>query len=413
MGTGPGQVRFKTFRIGRRGGKSHYVGRDTQDGLVTDLFKRDQHVWLVAPTYDLAERVWDDFVPLVDKHFSPIIKSIKRTKGDYRIDTKLGTIIEAKSADDPAKLVGVGLNKLIVDEAALIKDKAWKKALRPTLADKRGVAMFISTPGPKNWFYDVDMRGIKGNAKYDPRYASFQFSTHRNEFVHPDEIKEMSKDMPEDEYREQILAEYIDDGGLVFRNIDRIRGGEPEAPRENHDYIVGVDLAKHRDFNVIIVIDRNTHNVVYFRRSKGMDWRDQKLDIYETVRFYNNAQLVIDATGVGDPIYEDLVHTGLSVIPFKFSIQSKKKLINKLQLFVQQANVRVPEDFERILYELDRFSYTRTEGGTWTFAAPEGDFDDCVDALALACWPLIQPYVPIIFDPTDPNGGYPFTSETY
>ena len=68
-------------------------------------------------------------------------------------------IVAAKSAQYPERLVGEGLNGVILSEEAKLKDKIWPKYIRPTLADYNGWSFHSSTPEGKNWFYDLWQTG--------------------------------------------------------------------------------------------------------------------------------------------------------------------------------------------------------------------------------------------------------------
>ena len=307
--------------IGRRAGKTYFATRDTKHGLVADLFKPNQHVWVVAPKYKDTLYIWEPLVRLARSKLKPLIYRIINTEGSQRIETKMGTVIEAKSAKDPTGLVGVGLNKLVMDEAASIDERAWYQALMPALADKNGTAVFIGTPRGKNWFYYEFMKGI-GKSR-DPDYYSFTAPSMANEHLPKDALKRLTSNMPELRYRQEILAEFIDDGGMVFRGLEAIKSGKPTEPIQGHEYVMGVDLAKSIDFTVVTVIDRATHQVVYQDRFNQLDWGYQKSKIMATARNYHNAFITIDSTGLGDPITDDIRRAGFAVDDYKYTNKSK------------------------------------------------------------------------------------------
>jgi hypothetical protein len=91
---------------------------------------------------------------------------------------------------------------------------------------------------------------------------------------------------------------------------------------------------------------------------------------------------LVDSTGVGDPILEDLQRTGTGWFEgFQFSSGSKQQLMEGLAGVIQQRQVRFPEG--PIKNELDAFEYETTGRGV-RYSAPDGEHDDCVCALALA-----------------------------
>ena len=62
-------------------------------------------------------------------------------------------------------------------------------------------------------------------------------------------------------------------------------------------------------------------------------------------------------------------------------------MINKLSIFIEQIRIIYPPD-EGLIDELESFGYIRTKTGKFQYGAPEGQYDDRVNALALAVWDL-------------------------
>ena len=151
------------------------------------------------------------------------------------------------------------------------------------------------------------------------------------------------------------------------------------------DFVIGVDLAKTQDFTVLTVINAQTGQVVEIERFNNISWVIQKERIKALAEKYNNARIVLDATGLGDPIFDDLYREGLNVIPFKFTHQSKVKLIEHLAIMIENRKIYIlPND--TLINELSVFEYKESRSGVITYSAPEGYHDDCVISLALAVW---------------------------
>ncbi len=380
-------ARFKVIAVGRRGGKSYFVTRDTKCGLVSDLCKKNKHVWIVAPNYDLTQRVWDELMILVqDPPFNDIIKRINNTKGWYRLETYLGTVIEAKSADEPEKLVGVGLTKLIVDEAGLVKKRAWTQSLRPTLIDFKGEGIFISTPKAKNWFYDIYLKGIDPDEK---DWESWNFSSMANTKLPEGELNSIVKDMPTYEYNQEILAQFNESEEQVFRDIKKNIEGEFIKGDPETTYRIGIDLGRKSSYSVITVINEKTHHVDFIDRFRIVGWKLQVQRIKSIYEEYPCPYLRVDATGVGDPVVEDLIGEGLPVEPFIYGETSKKQLIDKLSISVDKSRITYP-NYEKLIFEMERFGRKTSDSGKVKYRGMSGATDDCVNSLALANWDLAE-----------------------
>lgn len=395
--------RFKVICVGRRGGKSYYTVYDTNEGLVTDLLLPNQYVWIVAPNYDLTQRVWSELYTLAINKFKPILQRVHNSKGNFKIETVFGTVIEAKSADEPEKLVGVGLTKIIVDEAALMKQKAWTQSLRPTLMDNKGKAIFISTPKGKNWFWELYQKGQSAN----PDWKSYTFTSYDNNYLDKKEIDEIVKDMPEFEYRQEVLATFEETAEQLFRNIkDRAddwvaRYGTPVMkeppyefipPQKGHRYQIGIDLGRKSSYTVITVVDESEYPypVVYWDRFKTVDWNIQKARMKEIWNKYRCLRVTLDTTGIGDPVAEQLERDGIRLEPFVYREVTKKQLIDKLAIYMQEGRILYPP-IKQLLVEMETFGREISkETGRIKYKAMGSNPDDTVNSLALACWQLID-----------------------
>lgn len=380
--------RYKVIVRGRRGGKTE----EEIQGIVMDAVTNPGRHWLVGPNYRQIKSIaWTRLKAVldVDKDWVFNEQELYCINENIRDSNGTPTRIELKGADKEDSLVGVALKSLRVDEAALVKNNVWSLVLRPMLADYKAPAYFYSTPRGKNWFYDLYMRGVNG----DEGWKSWRQPTSINKYIPEEEIAEMKRDMTEMMFSQEVMAEFLSEETGVFKKIRQCVVGSYKQPVVGRFYVMGVDLAKTVDFTVLTVVDSVTREVVAWERFQDLAWSIQKLRVQELARKYNNALCVIDSTGVGDPVAEDLSHSGLSLWyqgekpGFKFTNDSKSQLINNLAIAIEQRRITFP--FEPVLVdELQAFEYSITDGGRIKYGAPDGKHDDAVISLALACWAL-------------------------
>ena len=191
-------ARFFVMVCGRRFGKT------TSSAMEATYYasQPNKKIWLVGLSYDKADLM---FREVWQKMVIGRANDIERASEKERfIKFKWGTTVEAKSADNPDSLVGEGLDLLIMDEVAKMKRKIWDMYLSPTLSDRKGKAIFITTPEGFNWIYDLFLLG-----KEDSLWESHQAPTWDNDVVFPDGKKDqflverkrnMSKELYEQEY---------------------------------------------------------------------------------------------------------------------------------------------------------------------------------------------------------------------
>jgi hypothetical protein len=122
-------------------------------------------------------------------------------------------------------------------------------------------------------------------------------------------------------------------------------------------------------------------------RALGKPIERQMQTIQRVSRTYNDAPVVLDCTGAGDPIFEGLRDRDVPVIPFKFSSSSKEQLINNLAMRIEQNEARLM-NLPVQTGELRAYEYQTSKSGNLKMSAPEGQHDDCVCALGLSYWGL-------------------------
>jgi hypothetical protein len=123
-----------------------------------------------------------------------------------------------------------------------------------------------------------------------------------------------------------------------------------------------------------------------------MDYNLQKARIENAYLRYNRGRIVIDSTGVGEPVFDDLNSRGMNITPFRFNKTSRTDLLKNLQILFEQDKIKIPDD-EVLIDELISMTYELNENGGTKICVPDGKHDDRIMSLALAVWDI--PLTPI------------------
>jgi hypothetical protein len=333
--------------------------------------------YCVAPTFAHTRKQWREI-----KYYCPPELIEGESKATHTITLFDDREIQFKSADNADTMRGDAVCVVWMDEGGQIAEDRWTLELRPSLMDTHGKAIFTGTPKGKNWYFQLWTRG---QDRQQQDYQSWAFSSYTNPYLDPKEIDEFKRDMPELAYRQEILAEFLDDVGSVFRNIEQIVKGELEEPNPTKHYVTGADLAKLVDYTVTATLDQNGH-LCGFDRFDTIQWPLIRARVANNARKYNNSRLIIDSTGVGEPNFEEFHRQeNLSVEGFKFTNATKKELIENLSMMIENKQISIP-NIPVLINELRLFGYKMSPSGLVQYSAPEGYHDDCVIALALAAW---------------------------
>ena len=304
---------------------------------------------------------------------------------DRMIELPTGGTMQIRSADDPDSLRGEGLDFAVLDECAFMKEDAWTHAIRPALSDRLGKAMFISTPKGRNWFW---RSWLLGQDEQDSEWSSYQFPTSDNPFIADDEIEAARHGLPERIFRQEYLAEFLEDAGGVFRRVMDAATAEPQSKRvEGHDYIMGVDWGRSNDFTAITVLDMTTGELVALDRFTDIDYGIQVNRLKAMASRFQPMQIIAEQNSMGGPLVEQLQSSGLPVKGFMTTNPSKEAAIRALEGAFERDEIRILND-PVLIGELQAFEQELLPGGRYRFSAPEGLHDDTVMALAIAWYNL-------------------------
>jgi len=352
------QSRFRVVMCGRRFGKSELA----QIEMIYEGIKGNSIAY-ITPTYALAKTFFAKLAKILP---------FENNKSDLIINFPNGASIMFFTGERLDNLRGRKFHFVVVDEASFIPDleSGWLNSIRPTLTDYKGRALFLSTPKGKNYFYSLYLKGLSGENDWN----SFKFTTYDNPYIDRHEIDDAKIQLPHAVFEQEYLANAMENASNPFGN-EHIKNCIKELSTKPAKYY-GIDLAKSVDWTAIVGLDEDGC-VCYFDRFQK-DWKQTKETILTLDR---SIPVMIDSTGVGDAITEDLQNNFSNMQGFKYTSTSKQQLMELLASSIHKQEVCFPDGI--IKEELEVFEYQFTATGV-RYNAPQGFHDDCVNALALA-----------------------------
>lgn len=389
--------RFRIVACGRRWGKSEMCAHMASEWA---WLNPGANIWWVAPTYtDAYNYGWGEdpsATGVVD--ILPEATVEKKYRDDpRRVQLVNGSQISFRSADRPESLVGAGLSLLIIDEAGTVADHTWYEELRPTLADEQAPMIAIGTPKGPNWFKTLHARG---DDKYDPTVMSWSAPTYENPHIPDAEVDSMRQDMPDLKFRQEILAEFVEESGGVFTAVDSTLAeydpddaSPPQKATFEAPFTIGVDLGRAENFSVVTCLDANG-KLAGYRRLRQTSWSVIQGAIEAVADRRQPHTIFIDANR-DNSLIEDLERAGYRIEPMKYGNQKKRDLIDNLAVRIEKGTITLPARptgpndelepvYPELVNELKIFEYDTTAKGNVTYQAPPGSHDDCVDSLAFA-----------------------------
>lgn len=228
----------KVIRAGRRGGKTVGVAI-----LALRALKDGRRVLYATPTQEQVDRFWTECKNACAAAIDAGYLAKNETRHLIEVPQSEARI-RAKTAWDADTLRGDYADLLILDEFQLMHEDTWALVGAPMLLDNDGDAVFIYTPPSR--------RSLERSRARDPRHAAklykradadtsgrwetFHFASHANPFISEAALEEITGDMTDLAYRQEILASDEEDvpGALWKRQtIDALRwtGPLPELTR--------------------------------------------------------------------------------------------------------------------------------------------------------------------------------------
>lgn len=377
--------RFNVEVCGRRFGKTQLDIFETERMVLAGY-----PVGVMFPTYKMLSEVWREFVNV----FAPIKKD--KSEQEHRLELVTGGVIEMWSAEAADAVRGRKYKRFIFDEIAMVSDlmNIWNAIIRPTLVDLRGDAFFKSTPKGRNAFWQLFSLGQDPN---NAEWKSWQFPTGANPTIPASEVEAMKATMPELIYRQEILAQFIDDNAGVFRRVQEAAVLQPREPEKGRQYVAGVDVASSIDFTVVSVLDAESKEMVYLDRFNRVDYPVLINRLESVYHRYHLTSMVVESNSIGRPVIDELVTRGLNIVPFTTTSATKQAIIQSLQSAFENGLIRVLDE-PVLIGELLSFESKRNASGSFSYSAPDGMHDDCVMSLAIA-WSGMQERVQVIKNP--------------
>lgn len=393
-----GGFRYRIVCAGTRMGKTICAAHE----MVAAALAPNEHEflgWCVAPLHALADISFREVCRIFQEHMPEHILSLRETDGVLEILNLAGKkarILRKSTERGKVALVGVGVDAMIVDEASAVPRAIWEASLSTRLMDRQGWCLAISTPrGTSGWWADLLRLGL---SEEDPEVFGVQLPSWTNPWLSKDDLRKQRRRLTDVAFRQEYGAELIAEGGTVFdpeaiEKCARVR--KWEDPRPGAIYVAGLDLAFAQDHTVLTVarhLDNGACKLAYTKAWRRMPFDQQVDEVARILRKYGDAQVRVDATGLGAPVVQSMRSSDKfegGVRAEVFSAQSKTSMVRNLQVMLERGRIALPtrELAPELHRQLTLFAYQDTDStnvnGLRKMGAPRGEHDDWVASLLL------------------------------
>lgn len=358
--------RHNVISNGRRFGKNFLL-----DDIAANDGMAGKYVGWMAPVY---KQTHDDYRALANL-LAPIVS--RQSISEMRLELVTDGVIEFWSADRADSMRGKKYHTVIVNEAGFIAKLVEIRnfIIAPTLIDFQGRDIYAGTPKGMNGFYTLFNQG-------GDDWARWQMSSYSNPHVPASELDSLKLLMPERAFQQEIMAQFLEDGGGVFRGVRQCSTLQPQEPEQGHQYVIGVDWGRSNDSTVFCVLDLTAKKQVYLDRMTDTDYASQRNRLKVLADKYR-ADVIAESNSIGQPNIEALQNMGVPVNGFTTTNASKAGIIQALELAFERGEIALLND-EVQINELMAYQSEKLPSGLVRYGSPDGLHDDTVMALALA-----------------------------
>lgn len=371
--------RFKVLAAGRRFGKTILACVIL---FVNCLRIKNGLFWYVSPTYKQTKQIaWKILLRLIPEQ----VLAKKPNETELSFIFRNGTELVLKGADNPDSLRGSGLDGLVIDEFASIRNakSVWEEVLRPALSDKLGWCFFIGTPQGKNALWELWM---KGQRKEDG-YESWQFKTSDNPFILKSEIEEAKQQLAERYFRQEYEASFEDFTGLVWPEfVERLHVIDPIDIPKHFERIGAIDPAVTGTTAVLFgAIDEDGKIFItgeYYEQNKRAS------EIAEVIKDKAVSWLMdpaghkkgIERDGRLFSFFDEFGDSGIYPSDAQNDVNAG---INRVAEYFKSGKIQIFRGCKNLLHELERYHWSeeRETSGGMSEPKPYKSMDHACDAL--------------------------------
>jgi hypothetical protein len=342
--------RFKVLNWGRRSGKTTLFA---YEALGTALTVDDAHVTYYAMTHgDARDIAWKIFLDV----FGEAVVSKNETLLEIRVrNLKGGTSLVSLKGWESVILSGKGRgteNDLILaDEVAFCRQfmEYWDKVLAPTLLTSKGRAVFGSTPNGFNDFYDLTVR-----AQSSEDWFYLHATSYDNPMNEPEEIERIKKEITEDRFAQEYLADFRKLEGLVYKEFRRdvhvYTDGKPANPIK---YFAGIDFG-FTNPTAVISIEKDWDNS-FWVTSEWYKPGKTDIEIAEYVSALRFEEVYPDPESPS--AIEELKKANVYCREVVKNKDSIKNGISKIRALFMQGKIHIHSSCTNLIWELENYRY--------------------------------------------------------
>ena len=358
--------RFRVVNCGRRFGKTTLA----IDEMKACAALRNARIAYIAPTFQQARDIaWEQLKRDLNGC------NINETRLEIRVPNKYGneSLIVLRGWESIETLRGQSFDLIVIDEVASMRNfwRQWEEVVRPTLTDRKGEVLFISTPKGFNHFYDLFNLQEK-----DTDFKSFHFTSYDNPNIPPEEIDKAKLQLTEDRFAQEYMADFRKTEGLVYKGFDRTKHvySDRNLEPEHAEVLAGIDwgwtnpASSHKY--------KKSPDRIYWITEEFYKTGKTTGEIIEWVLTYGATKVYPDPAEPDRN--EEARRAGLNVRDVSKDIEAGIACVQDL---FKQDRIRIHSSCVNLIEELETYSYPEKKPNQNEYEAPIKENDHAMDEM--------------------------------
>ena len=345
------------------------------------LLNKKEEIIYFTPTYNLAKNFFGKIIKMLPQGLV-----VKSNSSDLVIETITGSKLRFFSGEAAQTARGSNCTRLIIDEAAYIKEEIdgqsfWYNIVVPLLKARGKTAILISTPfGKQGFFYELCMRGLRG----DNGYYYTNHSIYDDDLITKEEIEELKKNYPPLAWKCEFECQFLSNALSVFPDYEDCFVDDFKFNRNSNIYC-GVDLSTVGSDNTVVTFVNQQQQAIQYIIEGTLEEKYAK--IASLINKYRPKGGYIESNSIGVVMYEEIrkmLKNKHCISLYATTNQSKKDYISLISVAITNREITFDKGNKTLYSEMGTFTYKLTKNGLITYAAQEPNHDDTVISLGLA-----------------------------
>lgn len=344
------------------------------------LSKPNEEIIYFTPTFTLAKRIYASIVKMLPRTFVS-----KSNSSDLIIESITGSKLRFFSGEAAQSARGSNCTKLIIDEAAYIKEEIdgqsfYFNIVLPLTKVHCNKIIMISTPKSTfGFFYNLCMQAMSGERE-DMVYI--KRTIYEDALIKPEEIEELKKGYPPMAWKCEFECMFLTDALSVFPDFERCFDIDKYR---NDKCWIGIDPSSVGDDNTIVTLVNYHNEVKQYKIDGSLDSKYSQ--IASIINKADPVATYIESNSIGEVMANEIkkqLRKKSSFHTFATTNETKKDYISLIAVGVANKTLHFEKENKLLYSEMSTFTYKLTKTGNITYAAQEPFHDDTVTSLGIA-----------------------------